>query len=56
MIRHWLRDPLAHFLIAGAVIWAGLALVGEPVDPATAGLRHPLHERRHGVRVPGVDL
>ena len=35
MIRHWLRDPLAHFLIAGAVIWAGLALVGEPVDPAS---------------------
>ena len=32
MIRHWLRDPLVHFLIAGAVIWAGLALVGEPVD------------------------
>ena len=34
MIRKILRDPLAHFLLAGAVIWALLALNGEPVDPA----------------------
>ena len=34
MIRKALRDPLAHFLIAGAVIWGLLALRGEPVDPA----------------------
>ena len=34
MIRKFLRDPLAHFLIAGAVIWGALSLVGEPVDPA----------------------
>ncbi|MCA0909781.1 peptidyl-prolyl cis-trans isomerase [Qipengyuania gaetbuli] len=29
-----MRDPLAHFLLAGAVIWGLLALRGEPVDPA----------------------
>ena len=34
MIRKALRDPLAHFLLAGAVIWGALSLVGEPVDPA----------------------
>lgn len=34
MIRKLLRDPLAHFLIAGAAIWGVLALGGEPVDPA----------------------
>lgn len=33
MIRKLLRDPLAHFLIAGAVIWGVLALAGDPVDP-----------------------
>ena len=34
MIRGLLRDPLAHFLIAGAAIWGVLALAGDPVDPA----------------------
>lgn len=34
MIRKLLRDPLAHFLLAGAAIWGALALAGEPVDPA----------------------
>ncbi|MBX7539688.1 peptidyl-prolyl cis-trans isomerase [Qipengyuania sphaerica] len=34
MIREALRDPLAHFLIAGAAIWGVLALAGDPVDPA----------------------
>ncbi len=28
-----LRDPLAHFLIAGAAIWGVLAFAGDPVDP-----------------------
>ena len=34
MIRKALRDPLAHFLIAGAALWGLLALAGDPVDPA----------------------
>ena len=34
MMRRFLRDPLAHFLLAGAAIWAALAFAGEPVDPA----------------------
>lgn len=34
MSGNWLRDPLAHFLIAGAAIWGLLALMGDPVDPA----------------------
>ena len=34
MIRKALRDPLTHFLLAGAAIWGVLALAGEPVDPA----------------------
>ena len=48
MIRKLLRDPLAHFLIAGAAIWGVLALVGEPVDPAsrTIGLSR---ERQAGI-------
>ena len=33
MMREWLRDPLAHFLIAGAVIWGALSLTGGGVDP-----------------------
>ena len=33
-MRRLLRDPLAHFLLAGAAIWGVLALAGEPVDPA----------------------
>ncbi len=35
MIRRWLREPLVHFLAAGAAIWLGFALWGEPVDPAS---------------------
>lgn len=35
MIRKALRDPLAHFLLAGAAIWGALALIGDPVDPAS---------------------
>ena len=34
MIRKALRDPLAHFLIAGAALWGLLAVAGDPVDPA----------------------
>lgn len=34
MIRQLLRDPLAHFLVAGAIIWGVVAWRGEPVDPA----------------------
>lgn len=34
MIRDLLRDPLAHFLLAGAAIWGIVTLVGDPVDPA----------------------
>lgn len=35
MIRRWLREPLVHFLLAGAAIWLGFALWGEPADPAS---------------------
>lgn len=31
----WTREPLVHFLVAGAVIWLLLAAQGEPVDPAS---------------------
>ena len=34
MIGRLLREPLAHFLFAGAVLWALFAWRGEPVDPA----------------------
>lgn len=33
MMREWLRDPLAHFLIAGAAIWGALSLTSSEVDP-----------------------
>ncbi len=33
MMRKWLRDPLAHFLIAGAAIWGVISLTGGEVDP-----------------------
>ncbi len=35
MIRRWLREPLVHFLLAGAAVWMGFALRGEPADPAS---------------------
>lgn len=31
----WTREPLVHFLAAGAVIWLVLGWQGEPVDPAS---------------------
>ena len=31
----WTREPLVHFLAAGAAIWVVLAWQGEPVDPAS---------------------
>lgn len=34
MIRSWLREPLVHFLLAGAAIYAALGWWGNPVDPA----------------------
>ncbi|MGE5953641.1 MAG: peptidyl-prolyl cis-trans isomerase [Qipengyuania vulgaris] len=33
MMRKFLRDPLAHFLIAGAAIWGVFSLTGGEVDP-----------------------
>ncbi|QYJ07682.1 peptidylprolyl isomerase [Qipengyuania flava] len=48
MIRRALRDPLAHFLIAGAAIWGGLALLGEPVDPASRTIELS-RERQEGI-------
>lgn len=35
MIRRAFRDPLAHFLVAGAALWLLLAWRGEPADPAS---------------------
>lgn len=43
-----LRDPLAHFLLAGAAIWGILALVGEPVDPASRTIELT-RERQAGI-------
>ena len=34
MIGRILRDPLAHFLVAGAAIWAVVSLTGGAVDPS----------------------
>ena len=34
MIRRLLRDPLAHFLVGGAILWALIAWRGEVPDPA----------------------
>ena len=48
MIRKALRDPLTHFLIAGAAIWGVLALVGEPVDPASRTIELS-RERQAGI-------
>ena len=33
-VRAWLKEPLVHFLLAGAAIFALFAVLGEPVDPA----------------------
>jgi peptidyl-prolyl cis-trans isomerase C len=35
IVRHWLREPLVHFLVAGLAVFAFAALRGEPVDPAS---------------------
>lgn len=48
MIRKALRDPLAHFLLAGAAIWGALALIGDPVDPASRTI-HLTRERQAGI-------
>lgn len=38
MIGRLLRDPLAHFLLGGAILWALLGLAGEPADPAARAI------------------
>lgn len=48
MIRTALRDPLAHFLLAGAVLWGALALTGDPVDPASRTIELS-RERQEGI-------
>ncbi|MBO6766953.1 MAG: peptidyl-prolyl cis-trans isomerase [Erythrobacter sp.] len=48
MIRKLLRDPLAHFLVAGAAIWGLLALAGDPVDPASRTIELS-RERQAGI-------
>lgn len=48
MIRTLLRDPLAHFLLAGAAIWGALALAGDPVDPASRTIELS-RERQAGI-------
>ena len=48
MIRRLLRDPLAHFLVAGAAIWGTLALTGDPVDPASRTIELS-RERQAGI-------
>jgi peptidyl-prolyl cis-trans isomerase C len=35
MLRHWLREPLVHFLIAGFGVFLIASWRGEPVDPAS---------------------
>lgn len=34
----WTREPLVHFLIGGAAIFAVFAWIGEPVDPASRAI------------------
>ncbi|WP_417321569.1 peptidyl-prolyl cis-trans isomerase [Erythrobacter aureus] len=48
MIRKLLRDPLTHFLLAGAAIWGVLALIGDPVDPASRTIELS-RERQAGI-------
>ncbi len=48
MTPAFLRDPLAHFLLAGAAIWGIFALVGEPVDPASRTIELT-RERQAGI-------
>lgn len=38
MIRRLLRDPLAHFLLGGALLWLFLAWRGEEADPASRSI------------------
>jgi len=38
VIRRVFRDPLAHFLLAGAMLWLVLAWRGEPADPASRAI------------------
>lgn len=38
MIRRLLRDPLAHFLLGGALLWLFFAWRGEEVDPASRSI------------------
>jgi parvulin-like peptidyl-prolyl isomerase len=35
LARHWSKEPLVHFLIGGALIYALFAWRGEPADPAS---------------------
>jgi hypothetical protein len=48
MIRTVLRDPLAHFLLAGIAIWGLLALTGDAVDPASRTIELS-RERQAGI-------
>lgn len=38
MIARLAREPLVHFLLAGAAIWGAMALAGEEADPASRTL------------------
>lgn len=38
MIRRLLRDPLAHFLLGGAILWLVVAWRGEEADPASRSI------------------
>ena len=38
MIRRLLRDPLAHFLLGGAILWLVIAWRGEEADPASRSI------------------
>ena len=38
MIRRLLRDPLAHFLLGGAILWLVIAWRGEEADPASRAI------------------
>lgn len=48
MIPSLLRDPLVHFLFAGAAIWGLLTLAGDPVDPASRTIELS-RERQAGI-------
>ena len=45
LARHWSKEPLVHFLIGGALIYALFAWRGEPPDPASRSIEVSREDR-----------